>query len=178
MTCVFLIYLHCSRKTCGSLSAHLPISRTCADAVFLMLAPPQFISGAWAILFSHPKDYTPVCTTELGEAAKLQGEFDKRGVKLIALSCDSVEDHLGWKKDINSSRGVEVRTCAHCTVCAIQLRAALFLCVSCSARALSVCTTAPTPAVTRGLLHASSHAWPPSMPRALHACLRPPPPAP
>lgn len=70
----------------------------------------QFIEGHWCILFSHPKDYTPVCTTELGEAAKLQGEFDARGVKMIALSCDSVEDHLGWKKDINAARSVEVRS--------------------------------------------------------------------
>ena len=55
----------------------------------------------WAIFFSHPKDYTPVCTTELGRVLQLQSEFAKRGVKQIALSCDSVEDHVGWCK-VNS----------------------------------------------------------------------------
>lgn len=50
------------------------------------------------MLFSHPRDYTPVCTTELGRVVQLEGEFKKRGVKLIALSCDSVEDHKGWSK--------------------------------------------------------------------------------
>jgi 1-Cys peroxiredoxin 6 len=52
----------------------------------------------WAILFSHPADYTPVCTTELGRIVQLLPEFEKRNVKLIALSCDSVEDHIGWSK--------------------------------------------------------------------------------
>ena len=53
----------------------------------------------WGILFSHPRDFTPVCTTELGRAAKLAPEFAKRNVKMIALSIDSVEDHLAWSKD-------------------------------------------------------------------------------
>jgi len=60
----------------------------------------QWIGDGWAILFSHPADYTPVCTTELGRVQKLCGEFCKRGVKLIALSCDTTESHQGWIKDI------------------------------------------------------------------------------
>ncbi|KAL9988920.1 hypothetical protein ACROYT_G003415 [Oculina patagonica] len=60
----------------------------------------EFINDSWAILFSHPADYTPVCTTELGRAAKLVPEFTKRGVKLIALSCNGVESHKGWITDI------------------------------------------------------------------------------
>nr|XP_058947029.1 peroxiredoxin-6-like [Pocillopora verrucosa] len=65
-----------------------------------------FIEGTWAILFSHPADYTPVCTTELGRAAALTSEFEKRGVKLIALSCDGVESHKGWIKDIQGYSGL------------------------------------------------------------------------
>ena len=60
---------------------------------------------SWAVLFSHPKDYTPVCTTELGYTAKLQKEFQKRNVKVIGLSCDSVEDHAGWSQDIADTQG-------------------------------------------------------------------------
>ena len=60
---------------------------------------------SWAVLFSHPKDYTPVCTTELGYTAKLQKEFQKRNVKVIGLSCDSVEDHTGWSQDIADTQG-------------------------------------------------------------------------
>jgi len=56
--------------------------------------------NSWAIFFSHPADYTPVCTTELGRVAQLQPEWDKRNTKVIALSVDSVEDHRGWKPDI------------------------------------------------------------------------------
>ncbi|XP_054599956.1 peroxiredoxin-6 isoform X2 [Nothobranchius furzeri] len=60
----------------------------------------DFLGDSWGILFSHPRDYTPVCTTELGRAAKLSSEFSKRNVRMIALSIDCLEDHYGWSKDI------------------------------------------------------------------------------
>jgi len=60
----------------------------------------DYFKDSWGILFSHPADYTPVCTTELGTAMKLAPEFEKRNVKMIALSCDDVESHKGWTKDI------------------------------------------------------------------------------
>ncbi|KFV80136.1 Peroxiredoxin-6, partial [Struthio camelus australis] len=81
----------------------------------------------WGILFSHPRDFTPVCTTELGQAAKLAQEFSKRNVKMIALSIDSVKDHLSWSKGLGrtplgrgrSERAGQIqqssRTCMHCS---------------------------------------------------------------
>lgn len=65
----------------------------------------DWLDDSWAILFSHPKDYTPVCTTELGYMARLKPEFDKRGCKIIGLSVDPVEDHKGWSKDIEETQG-------------------------------------------------------------------------
>lgn len=64
----------------------------------------NYLGNSWGILFSHPADYTPVCTTELGMTAKLQSEFDRRNTKVIALSVDRVEDHQNWIKDINETQ--------------------------------------------------------------------------
>lgn len=68
----------------------------------------EWLGNSWGVLFSHPADYTPVCTTELGATAKLAGEFNKRHVKAIALSVDPVESHHGWIKDINETQSTEV----------------------------------------------------------------------
>jgi alkyl hydroperoxide reductase subunit AhpC len=68
----------------------------------------EFLGDSWGVLFSHPADYTPVCTTELGRTAALKDEFAKRNVKVIALSVDNVESHKGWINDINETQDVEV----------------------------------------------------------------------
>ena len=68
----------------------------------------NFLGDSWGILFSHPADYTPVCTTELGMTSKLKSEFDKRNTKVIALSVDDADDHRGWIKDINETQNCAV----------------------------------------------------------------------
>ncbi len=65
----------------------------------------DYIGDSWCVLFSHPKDFTPVCTTELGEVARLKGEFEKRSCKVIAVSVDSVEDHVKWSDDVEEIAG-------------------------------------------------------------------------
>ncbi len=68
----------------------------------------EYLGNSWGILFSHPADYTPVCTTELGKTALLKDEFDKRNVKVLAVSVDPLEKHHGWIKDINETQQCEV----------------------------------------------------------------------
>src|SRR5205823_6387825 len=68
----------------------------------------DWIGDSWAVLFSHPKDFTPVCTTELGYMAKIKPEFDRRGVKILAISVDPTDKHADWAKDIGETQGAAV----------------------------------------------------------------------
>ncbi len=68
----------------------------------------EFLGDGWGVLFSHPADYTPVCTTELGRTAALQKEFEKRNVKVLAVSVDPLDKHMGWRNDINETQNVNV----------------------------------------------------------------------
>ena len=68
----------------------------------------EWLGDGWGILFSHPKDFTPVCTTELGTVAKITGEFKKRNVKVLAVSVDPIDSHKGWINDINETQGCTV----------------------------------------------------------------------
>ncbi len=68
----------------------------------------NYLGDSWGVLFSHPADYTPVCTTELGRTANLKAEFEKRNVKVLALSVDPLDKHHGWIKDINETQNANV----------------------------------------------------------------------
>jgi alkyl hydroperoxide reductase subunit AhpC len=68
----------------------------------------KYLGDSWGVLFSHPKDYTPVCTTELGRVANMKSEFDKRNVKVLALSVDPLDSHKGWVNDINETQSCTV----------------------------------------------------------------------
>ena len=73
----------------------------------------DWLGDSWGVLFSHPKDFTPVCTTELGYMASIKPEFDRRGVKIIGLSVDSTGDHEDWAKDIEETQGTRAELPDH-----------------------------------------------------------------
>jgi len=79
-----------------------------ADTTIGEISFHEFLGNSWGVLFSHPADYTPVCTTELGKTARLKEEFEKRNVKVLALSVDPLEQHYGWIKDINETQTTQV----------------------------------------------------------------------
>ena len=87
----------------------LPIGADAPDFTAQTTAGPirfhEWLGNSWGVMFSHPKDFTPVCTTELGYMARIKPEFDKRGVKIIGLSIDPVDRHEGWAKDIAETQG-------------------------------------------------------------------------
>ncbi len=87
----------------GDIAPNFQAKTTAGDIDFY-----EYLGNGWGILFSHPADYTPVCTTELGKTALLQEEFAKRNVKVLAVSVDPLDKHLGWVKDINETQNVNV----------------------------------------------------------------------
>lgn len=88
----------------GDIAPNFQAKTTAGDIDFY-----EFLGTGWGVLFSHPADFTPVCTTELGKTAFLQDEFAKRNTKVLAVSVDPLEKHTGWVKDINETQNVEVK---------------------------------------------------------------------
>src|SRR5689334_11748210 len=101
------------RLSCGNLERRFTMSLTIGDTAPDFTAETsdgpisfhEWLGDSWGVIFSHPKDFTPICTTELGYMAKVKPEFDKRGVKILALSVDPVEKHASWAADIEKSQG-------------------------------------------------------------------------
>ena len=87
----------------GDIAPNFKAQTTAGDLDFY-----EYLGTGWGVLFSHPADYTPVCTTELGRTASLQSEFEKRNVKVLALSVDPLDKHKGWVNDINETQHVTV----------------------------------------------------------------------
>lgn len=87
----------------GDIAPNFQAKTTAGDIDFY-----EYLGNSWGVLFSHPADFTPVCTTELGKTALLQEEFAKRNVKVLAVSVDPLDKHLGWVKDINETQNVTV----------------------------------------------------------------------
>ena len=87
----------------GDIAPNFKAQTTIGDLDFY-----EYLGDGWGILFSHPADYTPVCTTELGRTAALKGEFEKRNTKVLALSVDALDKHAGWINDINETQNVTV----------------------------------------------------------------------
>lgn len=94
----------CDRLRLGTVAPNFKAETTAGNIDF-----HEFIGDSWVVLFSHPEDYTPVCTTELGAFAKLEPEFARRNVKLIGLSANTIESHGGWIKDINEISGSDLK---------------------------------------------------------------------
>src|ERR687885_70246 len=97
------------RETLGTSTMALQIGSTApdfeADSTQGRISFHEWLGDSWGVLFSHPKDFTPVCTTELGYMARIKPEFDKRGVKIIGLSADPLDNHAKWSEDIRETQG-------------------------------------------------------------------------
>lgn len=106
---VCILFYICPKYKIMSLRINETVPNFRAETTQGVINFHEWLGDSWGILFSHPKDFTPVCTTELGSMAKLEPEFTKRNCKIIGLSVDPVESHLKWEKDIEETQGCAVR---------------------------------------------------------------------